>query len=95
MRITSKYTKSKEILHRFNWQAEAADLSIDSIKRIEHGSRTMSSENFMRIVDALEIPLSYLLYEKLNEIPLTELVRVVIQNFSKTIVVQFVFEVIG
>ena len=55
----------------------------------------MSSENFMRIVDALEIPLSYLLYEKLNEIPLTELVRVVIQNFSKTIVVQFVFEVIG
>ena len=28
-------------------------------------------------------------------IPSSELVRVVIQNFSKTIVVQFVFEVIG
>lgn len=83
MRITSKYTKSKEILHRFNWQAEAADLSIDSIKRIEHGSRTMSLENFMRIVDALEIPLSYLLYEKLNEIPLTELKKNVLYDRSE------------
>lgn len=55
--------------------AEAADLSIDSIKQIEHGSRAMSLENFMRIVDALEIPLSYLLYEKSNEIPITEQIK--------------------
>ncbi len=52
--------------------AEKAELSVDSIKRIEHGSRTMSLENFMRIADALAVPLSYLLYESLNEIPITE-----------------------
>lgn len=76
-------SESSGIINRFNWQAEAADLSIDSIKRIEHGSRTMSSENFMRIVDALEIPLSYLLYEKLNEIPLTELIKNVLYDRSE------------
>lgn len=43
----------------------------------------MSSENFMRIVDALEIPLSYLLYEKLNEIPLTELIKNVLYDRSE------------
>ena len=63
--------------------AEAADLSIDSIKQIEHGSRTMSLENFMRIVDALEIPLSYLLYEKPNEIPLTERIKNVLYDRSE------------
>ena len=34
--------------------AEKAELSVDSIKRIERGSRTMSLENFMRIADALD-----------------------------------------
>ena len=32
----------------------------------------MSLENFMRIADALAVPLSYLLYESLNEIPISE-----------------------
>ena len=52
--------------------AEKAELSVDSIKRIEHGNRTMSLENFMKIADALAVPLSYLLYESLSEIPITE-----------------------
>lgn len=52
--------------------AEKADLSVDSIKRVERGIRTMSLENFMRIADALDIPVSYLLYESLNEISIIE-----------------------
>ena len=62
--------------------AEKAELSIDSIKRIEHGSRTMSLENFMRIADALAVPLSYLLYENLNEIPITERILNVLNSKS-------------
>ena len=44
--------------------AELADLSVDSIKRIEGGQRSMSLENFLRISDALQVPLSFLLYEQ-------------------------------
>ena len=66
-----KLYRKKRNLTQFEL-AEKAELSIDSIKRIEHGSRTMSLENFMRIADALAVPLSYLLYENLNEIPITE-----------------------
>lgn len=39
--------------------AERADLSLDSIKRIEGGKRTMSLENFIRLSDALHVPLSF------------------------------------
>ena len=66
-----KSTWKKQNLTQFEL-AEKAELSVDSIKRIEHGSRTMSLENFMRIADALAVPLSYLLYESLNEIPISE-----------------------
>lgn len=48
--------------------AEIADLSVDSIKRIESGQRSMSLENFLRLSDALQVPLSFLLYEQ-EEIP--------------------------
>lgn len=44
--------------------AELSELSLDSIKRIEAGKRTMSLENFLRISDALQVPLSFLLYER-------------------------------
>lgn len=44
--------------------AELSELSLDSIKRIEAGKRTMSLENFLRISDALQVPLSFLLYGK-------------------------------
>lgn len=66
-----KLYRKKQNLPQFEL-AEKAELSVDSIKRIEHGSRTMSLENFARIADALVVPLSYLLYENLNEIPITE-----------------------
>lgn len=52
--------------------AEKAELSLDSIKRIELGSRSMSLENFMRIVEVLHVPLSYLLYENVSDIGVIE-----------------------
>ena len=60
--------------------AERADISIDSIKRVERGSRTISLENFMRIADALDVPVSYLLYESLNKISITDRIQSVINN---------------
>ena len=66
-----KLYRKKQNLTQFEL-AEKAELSVDSIKRIEHGSRTMSLENFMRIADALDVPLSFLVYENLNKIPITE-----------------------
>ncbi len=44
--------------------AELSELSVDSIKRIEAGQRSMSVENFERLADALQVPLSFLLYEQ-------------------------------
>lgn len=60
--------------------AERADLSVDSIKRVERGSRTMSLENFMRIADALDVPLPYFIYESLNIIPITERIQNVLNS---------------
>ena len=42
----------------------------------------MSLENFMRIADALAVPLSYLMYENLNEIPITERILNILNNKS-------------
>lgn len=77
-----KLYRKKQNLTQFEL-AEKAELSVDSIKRIEHGSRTMSLENFMRIADALAIPLSYLLYENLNEIPMTERILNILDNKNR------------
>ena len=76
-----KLYRKKQNLTQFEL-AEKAELSVDSIKRIEHGSRTMSLENFMRIADALAVPLSYLMYENLNEIPITERILNILNNKS-------------
>lgn len=46
--------------------AELADLSLDSIKRIEGGKTTLSLDNFMRIANALDVPLSFLVYEQIQ-----------------------------
>lgn len=54
--------------------AELADLSLASIKRIENGSRTMSLENFLRISDALHVPLSLLVCE--NDLVMSEVEKV-------------------
>ena len=76
-----KLYRKKQNLTQFEL-AEKAELSVDSIKRIEHGIRTMSLENFMRIADAFAVPLSYLLYENLNEIPITERILNILNNKS-------------
>lgn len=60
--------------------AELAELSLDSIKRIEGGKRTMSLENFLRVSDALQVPLSYLLYEERTDIPETEQIREILKG---------------
>ena len=76
-----KLYRKKQNLTQFEL-AEKAELSVDSIKRIEHGSRTMSLENFMRIADALAVPLSYLIYEDLNQIPITESILNILNSRS-------------
>lgn len=62
--------------------AERADLSLDSIKRIEGGKRTMSLENFLRLSDALCVPLSFLLYDNLNMIPEEERIHCILKGRS-------------
>lgn len=42
----------------------------------------MSLENFMRTADALAVPLSYLSYENLNEIPITERILNILNSKS-------------
>lgn len=61
--------------------AELADLSVDSIKRIEAGQRSMSLENFLRLADALQVPLSFLLYEQ-AEIPELEQLNNILKGRS-------------
>lgn len=62
--------------------AEREVLSLDSIKRIERGMRTMSLENFLRVSDALHVPLSYLLYEEREEAPEIEQIKEMLQGKS-------------
>lgn len=64
------YRKSKNLTQAD--LAEKAELSLDSIKRLESGKRSMSLDNFLRVVDALQIPLSFLLYEDADTIPEAE-----------------------
>lgn len=61
--------------------AELADLSVDSIKRIEAGQRSMSLENFLRLAEALQVSLSFLLYEQ-SEMPELEQVSSILKGRS-------------
>lgn len=63
--------------------AEKANLSVDSIKRMESGSRTISLEKFMRIAEALEVPIVYILYENLKIIPLEERINNILSGKSE------------
>lgn len=63
--------------------AERADLSLDSIRRVEGGKRTMSLENFLRIAEALRVPLSFLLYEHVDAISETERLLCVFEGKSQ------------
>ena len=62
--------------------AERAELSLDSIKRIESGKRTMSLENFLRVADALHVPLSFLLFEQIDMIPEAERLFLILNGRS-------------
>lgn len=63
--------------------AELADLSLDSIKRIEGGKTTLSLENFMRIANALNVPLSFLLYDQISIIPEAERILCILKGKSE------------
>ena len=63
--------------------AELAELSLDSVKRIEGGKTTLSLENFMRIASALNIPVSFLLYDQISMIPETERILYILKGKDK------------
>lgn len=62
--------------------AEQAELSLDSVKRIEGGKRSMSLENFLRLSKVLQIPLSFLLYEQKDKAPEEEQIRSILEGRS-------------
>lgn len=62
--------------------AERAELSLDSIKRIEGGKRTMSLENFIRLSDALHVPLSFFLYDQEDIMPEAEQIYCILKGRS-------------
>lgn len=62
--------------------AERADLSLDSIKRLERGLRKMSLENFLRVSNALHVLLSYLLHEEREDALETEQIKEILYGRS-------------
>lgn len=52
--------------------AERAELSLDSIKRVENGKITLSLDNFLRLADAMDVLLSCLIYSGMEIIHETE-----------------------
>ena len=62
--------------------AERAELSLDSIKWVEAGKRTMALENFLRLSDALGISLTFLLYEQKDRMPDEERIRGILEGRS-------------
>ena len=62
--------------------AERTELSLDSIKRVEGGKRTISLDNFLRIANALCVPVSFLLYEQVEIIPDSERILCVLEGKS-------------
>lgn len=63
--------------------AEREDLSLDPIKRIESGKRTMSLENFLRLSDALHVPLSFFLYDQEDMMPEAERIHCILKGKSE------------
>lgn len=63
--------------------AERAELSLDTIKRIEGGKRTMSLENFIRLSDALRVPLSFFLYDQMDKMPEEERIHCILEGRSE------------
>ncbi|MCI9478846.1 MAG: helix-turn-helix transcriptional regulator [Lachnospiraceae bacterium] len=76
-----KFYRKRENLTQIEL-AEHAELSLDSVKRIEGGKRTMSLENFLRLSEALQIPLSFLLYEQKDKVPEEEQIKSILEGRS-------------
>lgn len=64
--------------------AEWAELSLDTIKQIEGGKRTMSLENFLRFSDAFCVPLSFFLYDQTDMMPETERIHCILEGKSES-----------
>lgn len=64
--------------------AERAELSLDSIKRIEGGKITISLENFLRVSDALHVPLSFFLYDQEDMVPEVERIQCILKGRSES-----------
>ena len=60
--------------------AERAELSLDSIKRVEGGKTTLSLENFLRMADALNVSVSYLISEKIENLSETEQIHSILKG---------------
>lgn len=48
--------------------AKKADLSLDTIKSIEAGKRGMTLERFLKLAEAFQVYLSFLIYKKIEEV---------------------------
>ena len=88
LRVSKKITQQE--------LAERTNLSVPYISQIENGHRNISLETFIKIVDALDIPLSdfFLPYSVVQDIEMTELL-LKIQNYPQhREIVQKVIEIL-
>lgn len=63
--------------------AERAELSLDTIKRIEGGKKTISLENFLRLSDVLHVPISFFLYDQADGMPEAEWIYCILKGRSE------------
>lgn len=63
--------------------AELSGLSLDSIKRVEAGKITLSVENFLKVAETLEVPITYLISEEIENLPEMEQIHCIFAGKSK------------
>lgn len=60
--------------------AELSGLSLDSIKRVEGGKTTLSLESFLTISEVLNVPIAYLVSERIENLPETEQIHSILMD---------------
>lgn len=60
--------------------AERAELSLDSVKRVEGGKTTLSLENFLRLAEAINVFPSYLISEGIDGLPEMEQIHGILKG---------------
>ena len=60
--------------------AEQAKLSSDSVKRVEKGVITISLESFLRLAEVLGVPVTYLISERIEELPEMQQLHEIVQG---------------